>query len=304
MAWLPKSAQGSYGKVPVGGHSHASRGHATPIGDNPLVTMETEAHLQLKRLAAAYLLREGFAAVASEVAGPLMRVRVDVAGYIDRLPHGPGVNHLTYTTESQPGLPYEPTGPRARCDPRIVVIECKQERADLLRDVDDLAHLLDLRERIAARRTALEETILERGDPGLRLIQGGLFEGIVGGVVADFSRVQSHEYRRLMARIGKVEERIHGQTKFFRLARYAAADRLYVLTFRAMAQPRELPAGWGLLECDARPGDLRKMTLTELSEIPIRERHSAPEHPTNSAWKQRWLRSIAAASTRTWVRGR
>ena len=268
--------------------------------------METEAHLQLKRLGAAYLLREGFSAVASEVAGPLMRVRVDVAGYIDRVPHAGGVNHLTYTTESQPGLPFEPTGPRPRCDPRIVVIECKQERADLLRDVDDLAKLLDLRERLTARRAALEEVILETGDPGLRMIQGGLFDTGVGGMgttTADFSRVHSHEYRRLLARIGKVEERIHGQTKFFKLARYAAADRLYVLTFRALATPRELPAGWGLLECDARPSDLRKMSITELSEVPIRERFGAAEHPTKSAWKHRWLRSIAAASTRTWVKG-
>jgi len=268
--------------------------------------METEAHLQLKRLAGAYLMREGFSAVATEVAGPIMRIRVDVAGYIDRVPHGPGVNHLTYTTESQPGLPYEPKGPRTRCDPRIVIIECKQERADLMRDVDDLAKLLDLRERLAARRAALEESIIERGDPGLRIVQGGLFDGGVGGpgrAAADFSRVHSHEYRRLMARIGKVEERIHGQTKFFKLARYAAADRMYVLTFRALATPRELPAGWGLLECDVRPCDLRKMTITELSEVPIRERHPAPDHATKAKWKIRWLRAIAAASTREWTRG-
>jgi hypothetical protein len=269
--------------------------------------METEAHIQLKRLAAAYLVREGFSAVASEVHGPVMRVRVDVAGYIDRAPVAPGFNHLTYAADPQRALPFDEARaakPRARCDPRVAVIECKQDRADLLRDVDDLARLLDLRDRLVARRAALEDVLLDRGDAGVRIDQHGLFgPGAGSGARADFSRAQDHDYRRLVARLAKVEERVHGQTKFFRLARYAAADRLYVLTFRDLARPRELPTGWGLLECDARAGDLRKMTVGELSEVRVRERHPAPDHPTKAAWRHRWLRAIAAAGTRAWVRG-
>lgn len=269
--------------------------------------METEAHIQLKRLAAAYLLREGFSAVAMEVNGPLMRVRVDVAGYIDMTPVAPGFNHLTYAIDPQATLPFDEERiktPRARCDPRICVIECKQERADLLRDVDDLARLVDLRDRLTARRAELEAAILDHGDPGLRVVQHGLFSeaGTVGGVQADFSRVLNHDYRRLIGRIGRLDQKVHGQTKFFRLSRYAAADRMYVLTFRDLAKLRELPTGWGLLECDARPADLRKMSLAELSEVRIRERHPAPDHATKPAWRRRWLRSIAAASTRAWVR--
>lgn len=270
--------------------------------------METEGHIQLKRLAAAYLLREGFSAVATEVNGPLMRVRVDVAGYIDATPIAPRFNHHTYAADPQATLPFDQERTktqRTRCDPRIAVIECKQERADLMRDVDDLARLLDLRDRLAARQAELEAMILDHGDPGLRVVQHGLFaeSGGPGGARADFSRVQNHDYRRLVARIGKVEQRVHGQTKFFRLARYAAADRLYVLTFRDLARPREIPTGWGLLECDARPTDLRKMSIADLTEVRIRERHPSPDHPTKSAWKHRWLRAIATASTRAWARG-
>lgn len=292
--------------------------------------METEAHIQLKRLAAAYLLREGFGAVATEVPGPIMRIRVDVAGYIDSTPIAPGFNHLTHAADAQAALPFAPDprrAPRTRCDPRIVVIECKQARADLVRDIDDLAKLLDLRDRLAARRAALEAAILADGDPGLRVHHHSLFSDAaecfterarpeVGeergggmrpvtapdGTHADFSRVHNHDYRRLLARIAKVEQKIHGQTKFFRLARYHAADRLYVLTFRDLARPRELPTGWGLLECDCRASDLRRKSLAELSEVRIRERAPAPDHATKSAWKHRWLRAIAMAQTRAWAR--
>lgn len=293
--------------------------------------METEAHIQLKRLAAAYLIREGFGAVAMEVPGPIMRIRVDVAGYIDSTPVAPGFNHLTYAADAQAALPFDDAAlrrPRVRCDPRIVVIECKQARADLVRDIDDLAKLLDLRDRLATRRASLEAAILADGDPGLRVHHHSLFSDApecstdpagpeVGGELreggmrpvttpdgthADFSRVHNHDYRRLLARIAKVEQKIHGQTKFFRLARYHAADRLYVLTFRDLARPRELPTGWGLLECDCRASDLRKKSLAELSEVRIRERAPAPDHATKSAWKHRWLRAIAMAQTRAWTK--
>jgi hypothetical protein len=84
--------------------------------------METHAHRTLKRMALAFLRSQGCSAVATEVGCPICRYRADAAGYAD----------------------VDPLEQR-RCEPRVIVIECKQSREDFLRDRRQVDRLLRLR---------------------------------------------------------------------------------------------------------------------------------------------------------------
>ena len=110
--------------------------------------METDRHAILKRLGAVFLRGQGCRAVATEVRVPASRYRADVAGYLDK--------HPTRPRSRQGGEPAPPPGPLVReARPKTVIIECKQSRADFLRDVADTQRLLRERERLEAHRIEL-----------------------------------------------------------------------------------------------------------------------------------------------------
>ncbi len=243
--------------------------------------METNAHQQLKHLAVRYLRARGCAAAAIEVRCPIARYRVDVAGWLDRPlpPEGPA-----------DGWETGPRGGRKRrpVDPRTVVIECKQSRADFLRDRGDAARLLDERAELEKLAASIEQKRLKVHEPHLRHSGGALFPEMEDW---DFAASRLPGYRRLLRRLHELDRRLYGETKFFTIARYRLADRLYLAAPRGLIAEAELPAGWGLLETPRRglrggPGELR-VTV----EAPIRY---APQK-----FRVRMLRNIAVSASRS-----
>jgi hypothetical protein len=215
--------------------------------------VETSAHLQLKRLAIRFLRERGCQAVATEVRCPIARYRVDVAGYLDR-------------------------------PPATAVIECKQSRSDFLRDQREADRLLDLRDELERLREHIEQSRIKTHEPHLRRSESSLFPELEDW---DFGSSRLRGYRALLRKIHHVDQQLHGETKFFMVARYRLADRLYLAAPRGMIRRRDLPRGWGLLECSRR-------RPTSGLHIAI----DAPPQSTRSRHRVRLLRNIAVAASR------
>ena len=282
-----------------------------------LVPVETHTHMQLKRLAHAWLLREGFQAVAAEVRAPIMRYRADVAGYIDAEPYKPSESaeathdHLEEIVEPVGGpvggqriLPFDPTArpasSRKACEPRTIIVECKQSRADFLRDTAETDRLLAQRRTLLDRKHAVEHEFIKRTEPDLRATDQFLFHDMEHW---DFSRSRSPAYKKLLGEIASIDSALYNQTKFFWMAQYRMADRLFLIAPRAMIKPRELPDGWGLIEVPRRLADsLARASLAELGEVPLVLRTPARDNHTRGTHRMRLLRNIAVAATRSHVR--
>lgn len=255
--------------------------------------METPTHRQLKRLVGAYLLREGYLAVAREVRCPASRYRVDVAGWLDRMP---------WPRESSPdGTTLWATVPtkrrRARdlrCEPRTVLVECKQSRGDFLRDSRKRDQLLAERDDLLNWKKHLEETRIKPHEPELRETDTALFPELEAW---DFNASRLDAYRRLMRRLRRVEAQLYGETKFSLIARYRLADHLFLAAPTGLLQPRELPAGWGLLECSREFLRSWKGHPRELPDDAIRIAKEPESHPSKPAFRERMLRNIAIAAT-------
>lgn len=275
--------------------------------------METIVHIALKRLAHAWLLREGFQAVAVEVRAPIMRYRADVAGYIDAEPYKPPDNgetshdHLKEIVEPVGGqriLPFDPTArpssTRKACEPRTIIVECKQSRADFLRDTAETDRLLAQRRILLGRKHALEREFITRTEPDLRTGDQFLFHDMEHW---DFSRSRSPAYKKLLAEIAAIDKALYNQTKFFWMAQYRMADRLFLIAPRAMIKARELPDGWGLIEVPKRLADsLARTSLADLADVPLTLRAPARDNHTRATHRFRLLRNIAVAATRSHAR--
>lgn len=277
--------------------------------------VETHTHIQLKRLAHAWLLREGFQAVAAEVRAPIMRYRADVAGYIDAEPYAPPADgngaaahdHLEAIVDPVGGqriLPFDPTArpvsPRKACEPRTIIVECKQSRADFLRDTAETDRLLAQRRTLLDRKHALERDFIVRTEPDLRTNGQFLFHDMEHW---DFSRSRSPAYRKLLADIASIDSALYNQTKFFWMAQYRMADRLFLIAPRAMIKPRELPDAWGLIEVPRRLGEsLTRASLADLADVPLTLRVPARDNHTRATHRTRLLRNIAVAATRAHAR--
>lgn len=256
---------------------------------------ETNEHAQLKRLGVATLLRLGFPAASMEVHCPSSRYRADVAGYTDtvadwRTPEDRGREVQSLFDEAS-----SPAQPGPLPEPRTVIIECKRDRSDLLRDTGDLGRLLAQREVLEARRERIERDRLMHEEPHLRRTGSSLFRDLE---IWDFAASQCGAYRAVLRDLRAIERAIYGHTKFTMMARYAIADRLYVLAPRGLLHPRELPSGWGLLECPkaaakGRPKPWEALRETEVSLVAWSAHHQ-PRAPVRA----RLLRNIAVAATR------
>jgi hypothetical protein len=227
--------------------------------------VETNQHLQLKRLAIGFVRGLGGRAVATEVRCPIARYRVDVAGYLDRPP------------------PDRAGGRRGPSEPVTVVIECKQSRPDFLRDRREVDRLLEEREELERLRQHIEQHRIRAQEPHLRRSGTSLFPELE---VWNFGASRLRGYRRLLRRIRGLEQRLHGETKFFVIARYRLADRLYVAAPQGMIRPRDLPRGWGLLECSPRR-----------PESGLRVAIEAPAQSASPRHRVRLLRNIAVAAS-------
>lgn len=261
--------------------------------------METLTHQKLKRTGARFLVRWGFQAVATEVSSPIPRHRVDVAGYIDATPLAPGERReIERRTALGPslfdGLSGATTGRRTPCEPRTVVIECKQSRADFLRDRRDMARLLQLRKRLEARKEFLERAVLMPREPQLRVAGSSLFPDMEAW---DFAQSRQPAYLSTIERIARVEKAIYGETKFCLMAAWRLVDWMYILAPRGVVHRGEIPPGWGLLECSAR-----SLGRSAEEELELTVASPAPTHTARPERRARLLRNIAAAATRESLR--
>ncbi len=155
----------------------------------------------------------------------------------------------------------------SRDERRTVVFECKQARADLLKDThaEDAtrSRLVELSER---RRTL--EGLLAVHRPDLRRCEA-LWPEYDSW---DFSSLDHPTYRSVLAEIDTVQRRIVRGTKFSRMFRYRCADFLYLVVEDGIFAEAEIPAGWGLLvrrgdgvECARRPADLSATAAQRLA---------------------------------------
>ena len=251
--------------------------------------METREHLGLKELASAWLLSMGCRAVAREVPCPIARFRVDAAGWAEhdwRLGADPAAHTSIFAAER--------AGDAHRA-PRTVVVECKASRADFLRDDLRVDDLLAERERLLGRKAEIERDLIPVHEPHLRRAEGALFEESASW---DFEKSRLLPYRRVLRQLAKLEERLHGQTKFNLIARWRLADELWILAATGVVKPREVPAGWGLAECS--PAVLRRGVQHALAmgTLPLRVIVQAPRHASPEHRRARILRNIAIELTR------
>ncbi len=182
---------------------------------------ETENHTRLKALALAWAQTNGFAIAATEVRVPKSGYRADVAAIA--------------------------RGGASGAVGRTAVFECKQSRADLLKDAhaeaDTRARLLEL----VARRRSLEE-ILAVHRPDLRRGEALWAEYDSW----DFSGLEHRTYRGVLEELETVQRRVLRGTKFSKMFRYRCADYLYLVVEENIFAEAEIPAGWGLLVRSAR----------------------------------------------------
>jgi hypothetical protein len=195
---------------------------------------ESDAHRQLKALAAAWALAQGFDALAEEVALPRASYRADL---------------LAARTRGEDA-------------PEIVVFECKQSRADLLQDA---APEDTTRARLAvvhARRCALE-TQLAVHRPDLRRGES-LFPEYDR---YDFTDLRHEGLRQVRRELETLQTRLYARTKFARLRRWRCAHGCYLVTAAGVCDPGEVPAGWGWLERSAdKPAQLVRRRRPERSD--------------------------------------
>lgn len=173
---------------------------------------ETESHRELKRLAGAWAKANGFAVCAVEVRVPRSGYRADLAA----CSRGPGR--------------------------RTAVFECKQARADLLKDAHAEAVTRRRVAELQARRRTLEE-LLAVHRPDLRRGET-LFPEFDA---LDLSQLEHRTHRRVVAELAAAQEHLRHGTKFAKMFRYQCADYLYLVVEDGIFAEAEIPAGWGLL---------------------------------------------------------
>jgi len=196
---------------------------------------ETQAHLELKRLAFTWARENGWALAGCEVRVPKSGYRTDVAA-MSRSPLGESAT--------------------------VVLFECKQCRSDLIRDCADEPLVRTRTVEIAGRVRELRALVAVHR-PDLRRGES-LFAEFddydLGGLRHDTLHGLERELRFLQSKLANC-------IKFARLSRYHAADHLYLVTEPEIVEPCEVPVGWGWLVRDGAELSLR--------QPPVRHKPSA-----------------------------
>jgi hypothetical protein len=177
-----------------------------------MASSETACHTRLKALALAWAQTNGFAICGTEVRVPGSGFRADVAAC--------------------------GRGGAAR----TAVFECKQSRADLLKDAHAEAATRNRVLELSQRRRKLEE-LLAVHRPDLRRGEALWPEYDAW----DFSSLEHRAYRGVLAQLATVQRRVLRGTKFSKMFRYRCADFLYLVVEDGIFAEAEIPAGWGLL---------------------------------------------------------
>ncbi len=263
--------------------------------------MESIEHLELKRLAVAWLARLGCRAVATEVRCPIAKYRVDAAGWLDHadgsLLDAGGLEGRRRSVDATLfGGAARGSARRGPARPRTIVIECKQSRADFVRDDRDAERLKRKLEMLQRTRKKFERDLIPGSEPHLRESGSALFPEME---TWDFEGSRTSSYRRCLRETERIERRLHGETKFHTMPRYRLADHFYLFTPTGLLKPHEVPTGWGLVECGRRTLRRGAGSLTELDALPLAERIACPSAEAPDERRQRLLRNIAVAASRS-----
>lgn len=233
---------------------------------------ETENHVRLKTLALAWAQANGFPICAPEVRVPRCGFRADVAAYA-----GGARGHRSKADgdgRTGDGGASPPSGGGTR----TAVFECKQARADLLKDAHAESATRRKLEELTARRLTLE-ALFETHCPDLRRGET-LFPEFDAW---DFSGLEHQTYRAVLKELAVMQARIMRGTKFAKMFRYRCADVLYLVVEDGIFAQAELPAGWGVL--------CRRGAQLELTRPPVLL-DAGPEQ------RRGLLEAIAIAGTR------
>jgi hypothetical protein len=227
---------------------------------------ESPAHRNLKRLALVWIQQQGYTICGVEVRLPHSSYRADVVAY-------------RVESRKQP-LPVEGRPDRLVLQPVIgttAVFECKQSRADFLKDSYVTAETAARLKVLDSRRQELERA-MKFNDPSLRKGES---------LFAEYDSVDGSDsdrktYRRVLREIERLQSRLFAKTKFDKVRRYAAANLCYLVVEPGVIEPEEVPPGWGVL--------VRQDDLLRLDRRPVL--HEVGE-PTRLAL----LQSIALSTT-------
>ena len=247
---------------------------------------ETKRHLQLKDIALAWLRAVGCRAVATEVSCPFHRYRFDALGWLDHADDPRAVAAF-----GPPQADDAKDGPRG---PRVIAVECKQSRADFASDDADPGELAKRKAYLLERRRVIEELRVKVRESHLRVEGSSLFEELA---TWEFGQSWITAYRNVVAELEAIDGKLGIDTKFAQLARWRTADHLVVMAPGGLLRPREVPAGWGLVEVDSRA--LRKGWEPVAGDpLPCTTR-VAPSHLGTPANRRlRLLRNLAVAASR------
>lgn len=173
---------------------------------------ETARHRRLKQLALAWAAARGWRWAAEEVRVPRSGYRADVVA----------------------GAAEEGGG--------VAVFECKQSRADLLKDAHAEAEVRARVAELEARRRELE-ALLAVHRPEARCGEALWAEFDRW----DFGALGHRTHTRVLAELATWRRRRSDGTKFSRMHRWRCADRLYLVLEENLHAEAEIPAGWGVL---------------------------------------------------------
>jgi hypothetical protein len=221
-------------------------------------TSESKAHLELKLFALAWAQEMGFRCAALEVRVPFSSFRADAAAYRPQ------------------------TSPRSETPGETVIFECKQSRADLLRDSAAAAPALERLAYLHVRKKRLERLL----KPHYPTLASGdsLFPEFES---FDFSTLRHRGYQQTLREMRQLQSRVIKRIKFERMLKYPCANFHYLVVREGILAPHEWPDGWGVLERQKE-----KLTLM-----------CRPIHCNASdAARLALLQKIALAGTRTWNR--
>jgi len=180
--------------------------------------------LPLSRLAFQWAVDQGFALAAQDVKVPRLGCRIDVAACRPE-----PVRKLRGRPVFKPGA--------------IAVFECKRSRPEFLKDARSEDSIRERLQILQVQRLEYEES-MRRNFPTLREGET-LFPEFDAYCYRDAGWAP---YNELIAEMQELNTHLHSRTKFARLMRLKAANVLYVVAEPGVAQPQELPVGWGLLE--------------------------------------------------------
>lgn len=191
-------------------------------------TGESQSHRDLKRLALHWAQTNGFRIAAAEVSLPNHRVRMDVAAY-------------------KPQRVRE-----ARKDERPVwkpiigvtaIFECKASKVDFIRDARSIAATVERLKMLHTKKEKVEQE-LKIHYPSIRN-GDSLFQEFE---TMNFQQPGYERYEKIIGEIRTLSSRLHGNTKFDRLAKFGAANLFYVVAEPNLVGLHQIPCGWGLLE--------------------------------------------------------